>query len=61
MLTDPLDIATEDEPQPFVVFVSNGSGTETDETCSQTDTASEAKVNSDIIDSKTDTASEGKV
>ena len=30
----PLDIATDDEPQPFVTFVSNGSGTETGETCS---------------------------
>ena len=61
MLTDTLNIATDSKPQPFVVFVSNGSGTETDKTCSQTDTASEAKVDSDIIDSKTDTASEGKV
>ena len=26
----PLDIATDDEPQPSVTFVSNGSGTETD-------------------------------
>ena len=34
MLTGTLDIAIVDEPQPFVIFVSNGSGTETDETVS---------------------------
>jgi len=34
VLTDTLDIATDDKLQPFVIFVSNGSGTETDETCS---------------------------
>ena len=49
-----LDIATDDEPQPFVIFVSNDSGTETDETISYTDTASKGKVDSDGIDSKTD-------
>jgi len=32
VLTDTLNITTDDEPQPFVIFVSNGSGTETDET-----------------------------
>ena len=52
-----MDIATDDEPQPFVIFVSNGSGTDADETDSETDTASEEKVDSDAIDSKTDTAS----
>ena len=61
MLTDTLDIATDDEPQPFVVCVSNSSGTETDETILYTDTASEGKIDSDIIDSKTDTATEGEV
>ena len=30
MLTGTLDIVTDDEPQPFVIFISNGSGTETD-------------------------------
>ena len=34
VLTCTLDIATDDEPQPFVIFVSNSSGTETDETVS---------------------------
>ena len=61
MLTDTLDIATDDEPQPFLIFVSNGSGTETDDTVSYTDTATEWKVDNDVIDSKTDTASEGEV
>ena len=32
MLTGTLNIATDKEPQPFVIFVLNGSGTETDET-----------------------------
>jgi len=32
VLTGTLDIPTDDEPQPFVIFVSNGSGTEIDET-----------------------------
>ena len=27
-----LDIATDDEPQPVVIFVSNGPGTDTDKT-----------------------------
>ena len=61
MLTGTLDIATDDEPQPFLIFVSNGSGTETDDTVSYTDTATEWKVDNDVIDSKTDTASEGEV
>ena len=51
------NIATDNEPQPVVIFVSNGSGTETDETVS----VSEGKEDSDIIDSKTDTVSEGDV
>ena len=34
VLTGTLDIATDDEPQPFVIFVSNGSRTDTDETVS---------------------------
>ena len=59
MLTDTLDIAPNDEPQPFVICVSNSSGTETDETILYTDTAS--KVDSDVIDSKTDTATEGEI
>ena len=57
MLTRTLDIATDIEPQPFVIFVSNGYVTDADETDSETDTASEEKVDSDAIDSKTDTAS----
>ena len=61
VLTGTLNIPTDDEPQPFVIFVSNGSGTDTDETDSETDIASEGKVDSDVIDLKTDTASEGKV
>ena len=61
MLTGTLNISTDNKPQPFVIFVSNGSGTETDETYSETDIASEGKVDSDVIDSKTDTASEGEV
>ena len=61
MLTWTLDIVTDDEPQPFVIFVSNGPGTDTDKTDSETDIASEGKVDSDVIDLKTDTASEGKV
>jgi len=32
LLTGTVDIAPNEEPQPFVIFVSNGSGTETDET-----------------------------
>ena len=32
VLTGTLDIAPDDEPQPFVTFVSNGSGTDNDET-----------------------------
>ena len=39
-----LDIAPDDEPQPFVVIVSNGSKTDADETDSETDTTSEGKV-----------------
>jgi len=61
VLTWTLDIVTDDEPQPFVIFVSNGPGTDTDKTDSETDIASEGKVDSDVIDLKTDTASEGKV
>ena len=34
VLTGTLEIATDNEPQPFVIFVSNGPGTETDETVS---------------------------
>ena len=52
VFTGILDIATDDEPQPFVIFVSNGSGRET---------ASEGKVDSDAIDSKINTASEAEV
>ena len=52
-----MDIATGDEPQPFVIFVSNGYVTDADETDSETDTAIQEKVDGDAIDSKTDTAS----
>ena len=48
-------------PDYKVQFVSNGSGMYTDETDSETDTASEGKVDSYAIDSKTGTASEGEV
>ena len=61
LLTGTVDIAPNEEPQPFVIFVSNGPGTDTDKTDSETDIASEGKVDSDVIDLKTDTASEGKV
>jgi len=33
VLADTLDIAIDDELQPFVIFVSNGSVIDTDETC----------------------------
>ena len=49
VLTGTLDIATDHEPQPFVIFVSDSSGTET---------ASEGNIDSDAIDSKTATANE---
>ena len=52
MFTGILDIATDIEPQLFVIFVSNGSGRET---------ASEGKVDSDAIDSKINTACEAEV
>ena len=55
VLTDTLNIATDDEPQLFVVFVSNGSGTKTEETDSETTTAREKEVDDDVINSKTDT------
>ena len=47
-----LYIATDDELQQCVIFVSDGS---------QTETASEGKVDDDAIDSKIDTAIEGEV
>ena len=34
VLTGTLNIATDNEPQPFVIFVSNGSGSDNDETVS---------------------------
>ena len=34
VLTGTLDIAPDDKPQPVVIFVSNGSGTDNDETVS---------------------------
>jgi len=52
VLTGILDIATDIEPQPFVIFVSIGSGRET---------AREGKVDSDAIDSKINTACEAEV
>ena len=61
MLTWTLNIPTDDKPQPFVTVVSNGPGTDTDETDSETDTVTEGKVDSDVIDLKTDTASDGDV
>ena len=52
MLTGTLDIPTDNEPQPVVIFVSNSSGTET---------ATQGKADSDELDSKTDIATEGEV
>ena len=45
----------------IIISVRNGSGRETDETDTQTDTANDGKVESEVMNSKTDTASEGKV
>ena len=61
MLTGTPDIASDDEPLPFVIFFSNGSGTDIDETDSQKDTASKGKVDTNVMDSKAHTASEGEV
>ena len=44
-----------------IIFVSNGSGTETDETDSYTDATNEGKQDSDVMNSKTDTANECEV
>jgi len=52
VLTGTLDIPTDNEPQPVVIFVSNSSGTET---------ANQGKADSDELDSKTDIATEGEV